>query len=110
MLDATCFECGKPATHAHHVVPKSKGGTRTIPLCLECHSKIHGRQLVHIDLIRNGVARAKAMGKYKGRKAGTTKAKPARARELRASGLTIAEVCQALGISKATAIRYLKAA
>ncbi len=57
-----------------------------------------------------GIAVAKARGKYKGRKAGTTKAKPERARELRGSGLKIAEIMTALGISKATAIRYLKTA
>ena len=57
-----------------------------------------------------GIAVAKGKGKYLGRKAGTTKGKPARAKELRASGHTIAEVCRAMGISKATAIRYLRAA
>jgi DNA invertase Pin-like site-specific DNA recombinase len=57
-----------------------------------------------------GIAVAEGKSKYRGRKAGTTKGKPARARELRSSGLTIAEVCQAMGISKATAIRYIKAA
>ncbi len=37
-----CFECGAPADHNHHVIPKSKGGTKTIPLCTECHAKVHG--------------------------------------------------------------------
>lgn len=36
-----CFECGAPAEHDHHVVPKSIGGTRTVPLCGSCHSKVH---------------------------------------------------------------------
>lgn len=36
-----CFECGAPATERHHVVPVSLGGTKTIPLCGECHAKIH---------------------------------------------------------------------
>ncbi len=57
-----------------------------------------------------GIAVAKSKGRYQGRKAGTTKAKPARAIELREQGLTIAEICTALGVSKATALRYLKAA
>ena len=40
----TCFECGAPADHDHHVVPRSLGGTKTIPLCHSCHGKAHGRE------------------------------------------------------------------
>jgi len=36
-----CFECGAPSSHDHHVVPKSFGGTKTIPLCERCHGIIH---------------------------------------------------------------------
>ncbi len=39
-----CFECGAPAQHHHHVVPRSLGGTRTVPLCALCHGKAHGRE------------------------------------------------------------------
>jgi len=41
---AKCFECKKPATHHHHVVPESLGGTRTVPLCDYCHPKAHGEK------------------------------------------------------------------
>ncbi len=37
-----CFDCGRPAVHNHHVVPKSLGGIRTVPLCEVCHDKAHG--------------------------------------------------------------------
>lgn len=37
-----CYDCDNEAKHKHHVVPKSKGGTKTIPLCEDCHSKVHG--------------------------------------------------------------------
>ena len=37
----TCFECGKPAEHEHHVVPVVLGGKKKIPLCADCHSKVH---------------------------------------------------------------------
>lgn len=37
-----CFECGAPAVERHHVVPHSLGGTKTVPLCSECHAKVHG--------------------------------------------------------------------
>lgn len=36
-----CFECGNLAEYSHHVVPKSRGGERTVLLCSFCHSKAH---------------------------------------------------------------------
>lgn len=35
MLQA-CFECGVPADYDHHVIPKSQGGRKTVPLCRNC--------------------------------------------------------------------------
>lgn len=37
-----CFECGNPASHHHHVIPRSLGGTKTVPLCESCHPRAHG--------------------------------------------------------------------
>lgn len=43
-----CFECGTIGpVDLHHVVPKSKGGTKMIPLCLSCHSKVHGENMLN---------------------------------------------------------------
>lgn len=39
----TCFECDEVAIFDHHVVPKSRGGRRTVPLCAACHAKAHHR-------------------------------------------------------------------
>jgi len=39
----TCFECGNAADHHHHVVPKCRGGTQTVPLCTSCHAAAHHR-------------------------------------------------------------------
>jgi hypothetical protein len=37
-----CFECGATDNlHNHHVVPRSLGGTKTIPLCERCHGLVH---------------------------------------------------------------------
>lgn len=39
-----CALCGRPlgkTTQKHHLVPKSQGGTETIPLHAICHRKIH---------------------------------------------------------------------
>jgi DNA invertase Pin-like site-specific DNA recombinase len=54
-----------------------------------------------------GIAVAKARGVYRGRRKGTTKAKPQRAQALRQTGLTVSEIARALGIGKRTAFRYL---
>lgn len=54
-----------------------------------------------------GIAVAKERGTYLGRRRGTTKAAPGRARELRELGLTAQEIATALGISRRTAFRYL---
>ena len=59
------------------------------------------RQLAGIDV-------AKKKGVYRGRKRGTTKAKPERAQELHQQGLTVAEIATALGTSKRTVQRYLQ--
>ncbi len=54
-----------------------------------------------------GIREAKKRGVYIGRKEGTTKAKPARAKELRDQGLTTAEVANAMGVSERSVFRYL---
>ena len=41
--NADCFECGDTAVSLHHIIPRSKGGTRTVPLCGMCHAKAHHR-------------------------------------------------------------------
>ena len=68
-----CFECGLDSDiHYHHVVPVVKGGTKTIPLCVICHSKVHGKKFVNIkELQRIGIEKAKSEGKYLGRKKGS---------------------------------------
>ncbi len=55
-----------------------------------------------------GIAAAKERGVYTGRKPGSTKAKPARAMELREQGLKVHEIANALNVGDATVFRYLK--
>ena len=59
-----CFECDQPADHQHHVIPKSRGGKRTIPLCTGCHGRVHERNFPvnHRTLTIEGLRRAKARG------------------------------------------------
>lgn len=56
-----------------------------------------------------GIAVAKRKGSYRGRKSGTTKANPARARALRSRSLSTTEIANALKISPRTVFRYLAA-
>src|SRR5262249_31339579 len=55
-----------------------------------------------------GIAVAKKAGKYRGRKVGTTKAKPMRAWKLHEKGNTIDEIARSLGISRPTVFVYLR--
>lgn len=60
-----CFECGNPTDLRHHVVPVSKGGKNTIPLCARCHRKAHGdsgERKYSPELIKDGLAKAVALG------------------------------------------------
>ncbi|MBW3598180.1 MAG: recombinase family protein [Planctomycetes bacterium] len=54
-----------------------------------------------------GIAAAKERGLYRGRRPGSTKAKPDRARRLRERGLTDGEIAEALGITRRTVQRYI---
>jgi DNA invertase Pin-like site-specific DNA recombinase len=54
-----------------------------------------------------GIRAARKRGVYTGRKAGTTKGKPARAIKLRDKGLAAPEIAEAMGISLRTVWRYL---
>jgi len=57
-----------------------------------------------------GIAVAKRIGKYRGRKPGTTKAKPARALKLREKGLSAEEIANSLGVSRNTVFVYFRKA
>ena len=54
-----------------------------------------------------GIRIARKKGAYTGRLKGTTKGKPERARALKDQGLTIAEIANAMAVSKRTVFRYL---
>ena len=74
-----CVNCGKPAEHYHHIIPRSLGGTdnktNLVALCNACHGKLHGLEytdgkLSHSELIKRGQAKAKEQGKRIGLKKG----------------------------------------
>ena len=66
-MNYKCFECGtSESIQHHHIIPRSLGGTKTIPLCSICHGKAHGiKRNKQIDigrLTKEGLMRAKARG------------------------------------------------
>lgn len=64
MENSVCFECGSNGPlHNHHVVPRKLGGTKTVPLCEECHGKIHNLDFTnHGILTKKGLDAARARG------------------------------------------------
>jgi len=69
-VSASCFECDAPADHHHHVVPRSLGGRRTVPLCGACHARAHGLDdrtwAGHAGLTRAALQAKKARGELTG--------------------------------------------
>jgi hypothetical protein len=66
-----CCNCGAPAEHAHHIVPRVRGGRDVLgnlaSLCGACHGAVHGLDLAnHRELTRAGLAAAKARGRKLG--------------------------------------------
>jgi hypothetical protein len=60
MSEQPCFECGTVGpSYDHHVVPRSKGGTHTVPLCGVCHSKCHNHNLNGIRQLTQAALNAK---------------------------------------------------
>ena len=63
----TCWECGAQGPlHDHHVVPRSRGGVRTVPLCEPCHGKAHGRRMSTAALTADALAVKRARGERVG--------------------------------------------
>jgi hypothetical protein len=38
-----CPLCVRPVPHKsdHHLTPRSRGGKKTLPICLDCHKSVH---------------------------------------------------------------------
>lgn len=96
-MSKECFECGRSPVEMHHVVPRSLGGTKTVPLCWKCHSLVHSlkRNMDHSELTRKGidakrkrVAEGKDKPYFQGRKKGFVHPEETK-RKISASMLTI---------------------
>jgi hypothetical protein len=69
-LDSPCMECGEQdGIQWHHVIPRSMGGTVTVPLCPVCHGKAHDRRaMAHNALTSRAMKARMADGHYIGGK------------------------------------------
>jgi hypothetical protein len=113
-----CFECGLDGElHYHHVVPETLGGTKTIPLCLICHGKIHNKKFVNYrELQRAGIERAKLEGKFMGRKPDTVespekflnKSKNKKILELFKQRKSYSSISEIIGCSKTTITKVVR--
>ena len=78
------------------------------------HMRLHGlgdlRKRPMIELQRDGIAKAKALGKYKGRKRATDATQDAQAVELVKSGMGATATAAQLGISRQAVHRAIKGA
>ena len=59
-LVSRCIECDAPTDHFHHPIPRSLGGSATIPVCHACHGTIHGIDFTnHSELVKVGLEKAR---------------------------------------------------
>lgn len=63
-----CLECGAEGpVELHHIIPRSRGGTATVPLCSACHGRAHGVNRGQIrDLTRSALAAKRRKGEKTG--------------------------------------------
>lgn len=116
--DTKCINCGKPAKHMHHVVPKSLGGNdngNRVPLCEKCHGIIHSINFTnHSTLTKAGLQKAKErgvqLGGKKGQKLVTKKSIECKEKilKLKEQGYTNVQAISILNISKNTYYKYLR--
>ena len=115
-----CFECGTTNdVQQHHVIPRSLGGTKTIPLCLHCHRLAHGitkkPKNSHSSLVRLGLENAKRKGKILGRPNGSSKSDqdilkqyPAIVKQLKAER-SIRETAKLCDVANGTVVKVKQA-
>lgn len=101
-----CLECGTETTGRHHVVPKSLGGNRQVPLCVECHSKAHGERTIHSNLIKEGIERARNSGKQIGAPTVVNADVKIRMKMSRDDGMTIRDIAAKYNVSVGTVHKY----
>jgi len=120
MITEFCVICGtKDNLHVHHIVCKNgmlkpisgdyEHPTNLITLCTDHHGWIHGLKPNAFNNWKNltkiGIKRAKAEGKYKGRKP-TARAMGEQIEKLHQEGKKPSVIAKELGIGVASVYRY----
>lgn len=77
---ARCFECSDLASEMHHVIPQSRGGTKTVPLCGACHDLVHDRMRGRRDDISALTSAALQAKKARGERLGRPRKLPVEVR------------------------------
>jgi len=113
-----CFECESTnEVEEHHIIPRSLGGKKTIPLCGICHMKAHGvkakRRNNLSSLIKNGLQKRKEKGLSVGRPIGSKqdilkKPKNKEIAELLLLGKTIRQISTLVKTSPTQVMRVKK--
>jgi transposase-like protein len=119
-----CFECGTDVDiHQHHIIPKSLGGTKTIPLCNMCHGKAHNKNNgIHKNpnelkrLAQLGRERFVSNGGKLGRKVGAietiekfiSKPRNQEVKRMLEAGMTVRKISSRLNISSSTVVKMRK--
>jgi hypothetical protein len=119
-LEYFCFECGSTDNiEHHHVVPKVLGGTKTVPLCIKCHSLVHQKDFTKFrKLAKKGIEKARArgvkFGRTKGSKESTekflSKEKNQQVKQMLEEGYTWVEIKEETGCSNGTISKVSKLA
>jgi hypothetical protein len=107
-----CYECGSTEDiQYHHIIPESKGGGMTIPLCIICHGKVHDVDFVKMKkLQKEGIERAKQNGVYS-ETIEEFLSKPSHSEAVRLIDtwrFDIDQICQMVNLSKSTVKKIYK--
>lgn len=106
-----CFECNAIADHNHHVIPRSKGGTKMLPLCSSCHGKVHDSKMISTsELTKAALAKLKARGVKLGAPIKNNSVKIQLFLKYRSQGKTIKQISELTGVSTGSVCRLLKVA
>lgn len=106
-MENPCFECGVITKGLHHVVPVSLGGTKQIPLCEDCHNKVHGG-LINSGLIREGLRKAREKGAKFGAPMKITPETRNLIIEMKKNGMKMRDIGKKLNISVGSVYNALK--
>jgi transposase-like protein len=103
-----CLACTlNEAAHYHHILPFVDGGRTLIPVCENCHNKIHGLNFQkHSENVKKGLQKAKENGKRLGQPKKFIDVIPYV--DLYHQGLSYRQIAKKLNCSVGTVCRILK--